>query len=166
MKAKKKATKKPRIEIYTDGGCWPNPGIGGWGAVITTPDGKVTELTGGEERSSNNRMELMGPIIALERLDPGSSVTLYSDSQYVVNGITDWIDGWKRKGWINTQKQPVKNRELWERLDAVRSRHKVTFEWIRGHAGIAGNERADQLSQKGAIEACGHAIDFSRFRYK
>src|SRR4051812_40873592 len=85
-----------RVVIYTDGGCWPNPGVGGWGAVITMPGGKVIELTGGEEQSSNNRMELMGPIMALERLEPGSTVLLYSDSQYVVNGITDWIYGWKR----------------------------------------------------------------------
>jgi ribonuclease HI len=155
-----------QVVIYTDGGCWPNPGVGGWGAVITMPDGKIVELTGGEEKSSNNRMELMGPIMALESLERHSAVTLYSDSQYVVKGITEWIEGWKRKGWISAQKQPVKNRELWERLDDSRKRHKVTFQWIRGHAGIEGNERADVLSQKGAIEACGHAIDFSRFRYK
>ncbi len=108
----------------------------------------------------------MGPIVALEYLEQPSKVTLYSDSQYVVNGITEWIDKWKRCGWINSQKKPVKNRELWERLDAARKRHKVKFQWIRGHDGIEGNERADVLSQKGAIEACGHVIDFSKFRYK
>jgi ribonuclease HI len=166
LMTKTKKPKKDRITIYTDGGCWPNPGIGGWGALITLPGGKVIELTGGEEQSSNNRMELMGPIVALEQLEAGSNVLLYSDSQYVVNGITEWIDTWKRNGWINSQKNPVKNRELWERLDQARNRHKVEFKWIRGHAGIEGNERADILSQKGAIDACGHVIDFSRFRYE
>lgn len=164
--AKKVTKAKQKVVIYTDGGCWPNPGVGGWGAVLFTDDGNEMELTGGEQVSSNNRMELMGPIIALEYLEQPSKVTLYSDSQYVVNGITEWIDNWKRTGWINSQKKPVKNRELWERLDEARKRHKVNFQWIRGHCGNEGNERADVLSQKGAIEACGHVIDFSKFRYK
>lgn len=153
------------IEIYTDGGCWPNPGAGGWGAVITMPDGAVIELTGGEAVSSNNRMELSGPIAALESIKEPSAITLYSDSKYVIDGINGWIDGWKKKGWMTKARQPVKNRELWERLDAARNRHKVTFKWVRGHSGIEGNERADALSQKGAIKACGHGIDFEKFRY-
>ena len=139
-----------RVVIYTDGGCWPNPGIGGWGAVLTMPDGEVLELTGGENPSSNNRMELMGLIIALEQFKAGSSVLLYSDSQYVVNGITDWIDGWKRKGWISTAKQPVKNRELWERLDQARNRHKVTFKWIRGCAGDRRQRAGGQALAEGS----------------
>jgi ribonuclease HI len=153
------------IIIFTDGGCWPNPGAGGWGAVITMPGGKIVELTGGELQSSNNRMELLGPIMALESLVEPADVMLYSDSQYVVKGITSWITGWKAKGWRTKTREPVKNRELWERLDAARSRHNVTFEWVRGHDGLAGNERADALSKRGAETACGHAIDFTRFRY-
>lgn len=153
------------ITIYTDGGSWPNPGVGGWGAVVTMPDGEVVELVGGENPSSNNRMELMGPIAALESLPDRSEVVLFSDSQYVVKGITEWIHGWKRKQWVNSQKQPVKNRELWERLDAARSRHRVTFKWVPGHTGIAGNERADALSQKGAVQACGHVIDFAKYKF-
>jgi ribonuclease HI len=119
---------------------------------------------GGENPSSNNRMELLAPISALEHLREPSTVTVYSDSEYVVKGITSWIAGWKAKGWLTKAKQPVKNRELWVRLDAARSRHAVTFEWVRGHSGIEGNERADALSQRGAQDAAGRAIDFSRFR--
>jgi ribonuclease HI len=158
-------TENETIIIYTDGGSWPNPGAGGWGAVITMPNGDVVELCGGENPATNNTMELMGPIMALESLPASSKVTLYSDSQYVVKGITEWIDGWKRKRWINSQKQPVKNRELWERLDAARTRHTVKFEWVRGHSGIAGNERADILTKKGAVEASGYPIDFSKFNH-
>ena len=153
------------ITIYTDGGCWPNPGAGGWGAVVTMADGEVIELTGGENPSSNNRMELLGPIMALEHIGDPSAIILYSDSKYVIEGITVWIDNWKKKGWQTKSKQPVKNRELWERLDAARNRHRVTFKWVRGHSGNAGNERADALSQKGAIEASGHLIDFGKYKY-
>jgi ribonuclease HI len=153
------------VVIYTDGGCWPNPGAGGWGAVVTMPAGEVVELAGGENPSSNNRMELMAPICALEYLPGPCTVKLYSDSEYVVKGITSWINGWKAKNWITKTKQPVKNRELWERLDAARHRHHVTFEWVRGHCGIAGNERADSLSQRGAQQASGQVIDFSKFRH-
>lgn len=152
------------VVIYTDGGCWPNPGAGGWGAVIRLPSGEVVELMGGENPSSNNRMELLAPISALEYLHEPSTVTVYSDSEYVVKGITLWIKAWKAKGWLTKTKQPVKNRELWVRLDDARSRHRVTFEWVRGHSGIEGNERADALSQRGAEDVAGRAIDFSRFR--
>lgn len=149
------------VVIYTDGGCWPNPGRGGWGAVITMPNGDVTELSGGENPSSNNRMELMAPIMALESLAARSTVVLYSDSTYVVSGITSWVTNWKAKGWLTKTKEPVKNRELWERLDQARARHDVRFEWVRGHAGVTGNERADVLSQEGAVAASGGPIDFN-----
>lgn len=107
--AKPIASSKEHVIIYTDGGAWPNPGFGGWAAVITMPDSQVVEMTGGELSFSNNRLELMGPIAALESLPPGSSAVVYSDSQYVVNGITSWVAGWKRKGWVSKKKEPVKN---------------------------------------------------------
>lgn len=148
------------ITAYTDGGCWPNPGIGGWGAVVAS-DGEVKELYGGELESTNNRMELMGPIAALEFLPAGSKILIYCDSQYVVLGITKWIKGWKAKDWKKSGRKPVVNRELWERLDAACQRHTVRWQWIRGHTGIAGNERADELSRLGAEQTCGHPIDFA-----
>jgi ribonuclease HI len=126
------------------------------------PDGQVIELSGGEKRSTNNRMELMAAIRALESVAPGSDVVVYSDSRYVVDGMNSWVEGWRRKGWVTKGRRPVKNRELWERLDRARRRHQVVFRWVRGHAGVAGNERAHRLSQVGAMEACGHAIDFER----
>lgn len=152
--------------IYTDGGCWPNPGIGGWGAVLTMQDSRIIELTGGENPTTNNRMELMGPISALEFLTEKTTVTLYSDSQYVVNGITEWIHNWKKNNWKNKQKKKVVNRELWERLESAHMKHKVTFKWIRGHSGNDGNERADELSKVGAIEIAGRFIDFDKYRWK
>jgi ribonuclease HI len=154
------------VIIYTDGGCWPNPGIGGWGATMKMPDGNVVELTGGEKVSTNNRMELMGPIVALEYFTTPMRIKLYSDSQYVVKGINEWIHNWRRKGWKTANKKPVLHQDLWERLDAARNVHKVTFEWVPGHEGIEGNERADELSKVGAMETCGHVIHFDQFIYK
>lgn len=135
------------IVIHTDGSCWPNPGPGGWSAVIVAPEARTVELTGRSKDTTNNRMEMMGAIMALESLPGRSTVTLYSDSQYLVNGITKWIVKWKRKGWgAKKDRGPVKNRDLWERLDAARDRHDVTFVWIKGHDGNEGNERADRLA--------------------
>lgn len=145
---------KPRFVIHTDGGCQPNPGVGAWAAVIRGADG-VKDLVGGDDNTTNNQMELMGAIMALESLKEPSRVEFHTDSQYVKNGITSWIDGWKRKGWISSTKEPVKNADLWRRLDAARSRHEVEWKWVRGHAGTADNERCDEL--------CGAEI---RRRYK
>jgi ribonuclease HI len=148
------------ITIHTDGGCWPNPGNGGWGAVIRMPDGTRTELYGGETGSStNNRMELAAAIKALESLPKRSRVTLYSDSEYVVNGMNKWIDGWKQRRWTTAKKQPVRNRELWERLDDAANRHSVKFRWVRGHNGNPGNERAHALAEAGALKALGRVLN-------
>lgn len=131
----------PAIRIWTDGACLGNPGPGGWAALIVRPDGREEELAGGEPRTTNNRMELMGPISALESLPAASVVELTSDSEYVVKGITQWMPGWKRRGW-----KDVKNRDLWERLDAARAPRQVNWRWVRGHSGVAHNERVDALA--------------------
>lgn len=154
----------PQVTIYTDGGCWPNPGIGGWGALLLCK-GHSKELCGGEAESTNNRMELLGPIFALEHLTKPCIVTLYSDSQYVVKGMNEWIAGWKVRGWTNSSGRPVANRELWERLETAAARHTTTFQWVKGHAGNEGNERADELSRRGAEQAVGRSINFERFTY-
>ena len=135
------------IRIYTDGACEPNPGPGAWGAYWRGLDGKEVELSGFDPDTTNQRMELMGPIMALEAIEDRGPIIVVSDSQYVVKGITQWIAGWKRRGWLNSQNKPVANRALWERLDAARS-HRVGFEWVRGHAGDPGNERADYLARR------------------
>jgi ribonuclease HI len=140
-----------RIEIWTDGACSGNPGPGGWGAVIRLPDGE-TELSGGENPTTNNRMELMGAISALEHLPEGARATLHTDSQYVKNGLTQWIHGWKRNGWRTADKKPVKNEDLWRRLDDAARRHSVEWKWVKGHAGDPMNERADALA-RAAIRA-------------
>jgi ribonuclease HI len=140
-----------RIEIWTDGACSGNPGPGGWGAVIRLPDGE-TELSGGENPTTNNRMELMGAISALEHLPEGAHATLHTDSQYVKNGLTQWIHGWKRNGWRTADKKPVKNEDLWRRLDDAARRHSVEWKWVKGHAGDPMNERADALA-RAAIRA-------------
>jgi ribonuclease HI len=129
------------VRIWTDGACLGNPGPGGWAALIVHPDGREEELTGGEPRTTNNRMELLAAINALESLPGGSLVELTSDSEYVLKGITEWMPGWRRRGW-----KDVKNRDLWERLDAVRTPHRVTWKWVRGHSGDPHNERADGLA--------------------
>jgi ribonuclease HI len=133
------------IIIYTDGGCEGNPGPGGWGAVVRCGD-TVTEISGGEIATTNNRMELMAAISALTAIPERSEVSLFTDSQYVKNGITKWISGWKRKGWLTSTKEPVKNVDLWQQLDAAVARHRVTWKWVKGHAGHADNERCDGLA--------------------
>jgi len=142
------------IEIYTDGACKGNPGPGGWGVLLRSGP-TVKELYGGERSTTNNRMELMAVIQALEALKRPCNVTLYLDSQYVLKGITEWLPGWKAKGWKTASKQPVKNQELWQRLDALLQQggHDVDWRWVRGHNGDAGNERADALANMGVAQA-------------
>ncbi len=138
---------------YTDGACSGNPGPGGWGVLLQARDGdkvvKQRELKGGEADTTNNRMELMAAIAALEALDRPSPITIITDSAYVKNGVTGWIHGWKRNGWRTASKKPVKNVDLWQRLDEAAARHDVTWEWVKGHAGHPENERADELARAG-----------------
>jgi ribonuclease HI len=142
-----------QLFAYTDGACSGNPGPGGWGALLIARDGeavlKERELSGGEALTTNNRMELLAAINALEALDRPSKITVVTDSVYVMNGVTDWITGWKRNGWKTAAKKPVKNDDLWRRLDEARARHEVRWEWIKGHAGHPENERADELARAG-----------------
>ena len=139
---------KPQVTIYTDGACSGNPGPGGWGAVlISGPHRK--EIRGGEADTTNNRMELTAAIAALDALKRPSRVDVHSDSEYLRNGISMWIEGWKRNGWRTSAKHPVKNVELWQRLDTARQRHEVSWHWVRGHAGHTENERADELAREG-----------------
>jgi ribonuclease HI len=147
----------PHITIYTDGACSGNPGPGGWGAVLIS--GKhEKELMGGQELTTNNQMELMAAISALEALKHPSVVDLHTDSQYVRNGIMTWIKGWKKNGWRTADKKPVKNIELWQRLDAAMQRHKVRWHWVKGHAGHVLNERADQLARDAIVAIRAGAI--------
>ncbi len=136
------------IVIYTDGACSGNPGPGGWGAILMWGDHRK-ELFGGEATTTNNRMELMAAISALEALKRASKVELHTDSNYVKNGVTAWIHGWKKNGWKTSDKKPVKNAELWQRLDAARKAHDVDWRWVKGHAGHVENERADELARQG-----------------
>jgi ribonuclease HI len=141
------------VEIYTDGACSGNPGPGGWGAVLSY-DGHSKDLFGGEAAgTTNNRMELMAAIQALESLTRPTTVHLHTDSSYLRNGITAWLPGWKRNGWKTASKQPVKNADLWRRLDAAAARHDVLWLWVKGHAGNPGNEHADALANRGMDEA-------------
>lgn len=137
-----------RVEIHTDGACSGNPGPGGWGILLEF-DSNARELSGGEAETTNNRMELMAAIVALETLKRPCNVDLYTDSNYVRHGITDWIGNWKRNGWRTAAKKPVKNADLWQRLDEARRRHEVNWHWVKGHAGNPGNERADELARIG-----------------
>ncbi len=137
-----------RVAIWTDGACSGNPGPGGWGAVLTF-DGHEKDLCGGEPLTTNNRMELMAAIMALEALKRPCEIDLHTDSQYVRGGVTGWIHGWKRNGWKTADKKPVKNVDLWQRLDEATKRHTVTWHWVKGHAGDAMNERADELARQG-----------------
>jgi ribonuclease HI len=143
----------PEIHAWTDGACSGNPGPGGWGVLIRAINGdavlKERELSGGEPETTNNRMELMAAIMALEALTRPSKITLTTDSAYVKNGITAWLHGWKKNGWRTADRKPVKNVDLWQRLDAAQSRHDVAWRWIKGHAGHAENERADELARAG-----------------
>lgn len=136
-----------RVVIYTDGACSGNPGPGGWGAVLAY-DGHRKELSGGEPETTNNRMEILAAIRALEALKRRSSVDLHTDSRYLRDGITEWIRKWKTNGWRTAAKKPVKNVDLWQRLDELIAEHDVTWHWVRGHAGHPGNERADELARQ------------------
>jgi ribonuclease HI len=136
------------VEVWTDGACSGNPGPGGWGAILSYK-GKERELSGGEAQTTNNRMELMGAIAALETLTRPCTVALHTDSQYLRQGITAWIHGWKRNGWKTADRKPVKNEELWKRLDVALGRHKIEWKWVKGHAGDEMNERADALARAG-----------------
>lgn len=137
-----------QVQIFTDGACSGNPGPGGWGAVLRY--GEVEkELSGGEAETTNNRMELLAAITALNTLKDGCEVSLHTDSKYVMDGIEKWIHGWKKNGWKTADRKPVKNGELWQALDAARTRHKVSWHWVKGHAGHPENERADELARQG-----------------
>jgi ribonuclease HI len=139
---------RPQVTIYTDGACSGNPGPGGWGVILMSRPHRK-ELSGGEAETTNNRMELLAAIAALEALKRPSRVDLHTDSEYVKNGISAWIHGWKRNGWRTSTRQPVKNAELWQRLDAAQARHEVHWHWVKGHAGHPENERADELAREG-----------------
>ncbi|WP_170764003.1 ribonuclease HI [Ruegeria lacuscaerulensis] len=143
----------PELFAYTDGACSGNPGPGGWGVLLRAMDGdkvlKERELNGGEPETTNNRMELLAAISALETLERASKITVVTDSAYVKNGVTGWMFGWKRNGWKTSHKKPVKNVDLWQRLDEAQARHDVTWEWVKGHAGHPENEKADQLAREG-----------------
>jgi ribonuclease HI len=136
------------VQVFTDGACSGNPGPGGWGAVLRY-DGKEKELKGGEAVTTNNRMELMAAISALEALSRDCSVDMFTDSNYLKDGITKWIHRWRRNGWRTAERKPVKNAELWQRLDAALDRHQIRWHWVRGHAGHIENERADALAREG-----------------
>ena len=143
--------KLPHVVIHTDGGSSGNPGPAGWAAILRYSRHEK-ELKGGEARATNNQMELTAAIVALETLKFSCSVDLYSDSQLLIKGITEWINAWKRNDWHNSKREPVINRKLWERLDGARKRHTVRWHWVRGHAGHAQNERADALVQEAIAE--------------
>ncbi|MCX7359845.1 MAG: ribonuclease HI [Alphaproteobacteria bacterium] len=134
------------VNIWTDGACSGNPGPGGWGAILTYGD-TTKELSGAEAATTNNRMELMGAISALEALKRQTKVTLHTDSKYVMDGVTKWIHGWKKNGWKTADKKPVKNEDLWKRLDAANASHDVTWKWVKGHADDVMNNRADELAR-------------------
>lgn len=137
----------PHVELYTDGACSGNPGPGGWAYILKHPaSGKAREAAGAEAQTTNNRMELMAVIEGLRALSRESEIDLYSDSQYVLNGLKDWIKGWKAKGWRTADKKPVKNQDLWQELDELQSKHTIRFHWIRGHNEHPENERCDQLA--------------------
>ncbi len=140
-------TAKTPVLIYTDGACSGNPGPGGWGAILISGDHRK-EISDGEAETTNNRMELMAAIKALEALKRPSRVELHTDSSYLKNGITGWIDRWKANGWRTANKKPVKNVELWQRLDEAQARHQIDWHWVRGHAGHTENERADELARE------------------
>jgi len=142
---------KDVVEIHTDGACKGNPGPGGWGALLEY-DGRARELHGGEAHTTNNRMELTAVIRALEALKKPCRVRLYTDSKYVKHGITEWIHAWKKRGWRTADKKPVKNEDLWRRLDELAGAHDIEWHWVRGHTGHAGNERADALANLGVAQ--------------
>ena len=138
------------IKIYTDGACKGNPGVGGWGAIIMQ-DEKNIELFGGENETTNNRMELMAVIMALKEISSNLELTIYTDSTYVQKGISEWIKNWKVNNWRSSSKKPVKNKDLWVELDEVVGSRKINWEWVKGHAGNEGNEKADELANQGVV---------------
>ena len=142
------------IEIYTDGACRGNPGPGGWGALLLA-DNREKEICGGDPSTTNNRMELTAAIRGLQALKKSCDVTVYTDSEYVRKGIEEWLENWKRRGWKTAAKKPVKNQDLWQELDETIQAHRVTWRWVKGHAGVPGNERADQLANRGLDEMLG-----------
>jgi ribonuclease HI len=136
------------IIIYTDGACSGNPGPGGWGALMLSGNHRK-ELSGGESETTNNRMEMMAVICAAEALKKASSIDIYTDSKYVLKGMTEWVEAWKKRGWRTASKKPVKNVDLWQRLEHALDRHEVNWNWVKGHSGVPGNERADELARMG-----------------
>jgi len=142
---------KDQVEIFTDGACRGNPGPGGWGVLLRF-QGKEKTFHGGELETTNNRMELMAAIIGLESLNEPCRITLTTDSKYVMHGITDWIENWKKRGWKTAAKKPVKNEDLWRRLDQARNQHEINWQWVKGHSGHRENELVDALANKGVDE--------------
>ena len=140
-----------QVIIYTDGACKGNPGPGGWGVYMQYNE-HIKEMSGGEQETTNNRMELMAAIMALEALKKPTAVALYTDSKYVLQGITEWMDNWKKKGWKTAAKKPVKNEDLWRRLDLAITKHEINWIWVKGHSGDEGNEKADMLANRGVPE--------------
>jgi ribonuclease HI len=151
MSHTKHSKQLPHIVIYTDGSCKGNPGPGGWGVVLRSGNHEK-HLHGGEKHTTNNRMEMSAVIFALKALKQSSAVELWTDSQYVQKGVTEWLQGWKERGWKTAAKSPVKNADLWQELDALLPNHEISWHWVKGHAGHPGNELADQLANKGAEE--------------
>jgi len=141
------------IEIWTDGACSGNPGPGGWGVVIDGYEDERIELYGSDADTTNNRMEMLAAIEALKAIEPGPKILLHTDSKYVMDGINEWIHGWKKRGWKTASKKPVKNKDLWIELDEINSKHNITWSWVKGHDGNEGNERADTLARLGSEEA-------------
>jgi ribonuclease HI len=141
-------TVSARVEVWTDGACSGNPGPGGWGAILRFSD-QTKELSGGEQLTTNNRMELLAAIRSLEALTRPCAVDIHTDSQYVRGGVTEWMKGWKRNGWKTKDKKSVKNQDLWEQLDKLIAKHDVAWHWVKGHAGNVDNERADELARQG-----------------
>jgi ribonuclease HI len=140
-----------QVIIYTDGACKGNPGPGGWGVYMQYNE-HIKEMSGGEQETTNNRMELMAAIMALEALKKPTAVALYTDSKYVLQGITEWMDNWKKRGWKTAAKKPVKNEDLWRRLDLAITKHEINWIWVKGHSGDEGNEKADMLANRGVPE--------------
>jgi ribonuclease HI len=151
MGLRRNCVSEDKVIIHTDGACSGNPGPGGWGAILEWK-GHVRELKGAEPHTTNNRMELMAAIVALESLKRPCTAEIHTDSQYLRDGITKWIHGWKRNGWRTADKKPVKNAELWQRLDSALAHHNVSWHWVRGHAGHDLNERADELARSAITE--------------
>lgn len=137
-----------KVIMYTDGACSGNPGPGGWGAVLIAGDHRK-EISGGERDTTNNRMEMMAVIRGARALKRGCNVDIHTDSKYVMQGMTEWLEGWKRRGWRTASKQPVKNVDLWQQLETALDRHEVRWFWVKGHSGVPGNERADDLARSG-----------------